>query len=249
MPVLAMATLAVLVASCQHIGGITNHTRPCDAPGGFYGGLDYPGTNVVLAWQPVRLPVIGYMIEQHAFNRNTRHYDTTRFCVSSNASFFVVTNGASCGLPARNRFTLAAMYPDGTLSATDTWYASWWKEHGQEGPPFGPPLVRNVTAGVDASGTNVEITWMPAPGPATSYIIVRAACDPTKTDGLEISFVGKADTNARRFEAVGVVQSLNDLRDIYEVAALYPGDAMSAFTAVPIDRNQLLVLPPVRDGK
>jgi hypothetical protein len=190
-----------------------------------------------------------YVIEESTFNTNTGHYDCRRFCLSSNASFFVVTNGASCGLPSIYCFTLAAMYPDGKLSATDTWYASWWEERAQEGPPFDPPLVHDVTAGVDASGTNVEITWMSAPGPATNYIIVRGAYDPTNTDGFDFSLVGTVGTNTLRFEAVGMVQSTNDLRDIYEVAALYPGNAMSAFASAYVDPNLLLVLPPAPDGK
>jgi len=249
MAAIAAVILAALVASCQYTGGTPGYIGSHYRPGGFYGSLDFPGTNVVLAWEPVPGPVTHYVIEQTAFNTNSGHYDCTRFCLSSNASFFVVTNGASCSLPVQNRFTLAAMLPGGTLSAKDTWYASWWEERGREGPPFGPPLVHDVTAGVDASGTNVEIMWMPAPGPAINYIIVRAAYDPTNTDGLDISLVGTVGTNTLRFEAVGVVQSTNDLRDIYEVAALYPGDALSAFTAAPVDPNLFLVQPPAPDGK
>jgi hypothetical protein len=81
--------------------------------------------------------------------------------------------------------------------------------------------------------------WLPAPGPATNYIVARAAYDPTNTDGYDYSLVGTVGTNALRFKAVGVVQSTNDLRDIYEVAALYPGNALSAFAACNVNANVL----------
>lgn len=249
MALVMMAIFAMLVASCQHTGRTGYYPASRPAPNGFYGGLDFPGTNVVLAWEQAAGPVTGYVIEHNAFNTNTSRYDCTRFCLSSNASFFVVTNGASCGLAANDFFTLAAKYADGTRSAADTWYASWHDDRPLDGPPFGPPLVRDVTAGVDASGTNVEIAWMPAPGPATNYIIVRAAYDPTNTDGYDYTLVGTVGSNALRFEGVGMVQSTNDLRDIYEVAALYPGDAMSAFVAAPVDPNLDVVLPPLPNGK
>jgi hypothetical protein len=61
--------------------------------------------------------------------------------------------------------------------------------------------------------------------------------------------VGTVGTDALRFEAVGTVQNTNDLRDIYEVAALYPGSAMSAFAGAYVDKNLQLVVPLLPDGK
>lgn len=229
--------MASLVSSCRIQSGTGEYAGSHPAPDGFYGAHDYGGTNVVLAWNRKQGPILGFVIGQNIFQTNTREYGCRKFYLSSNATFFVVTNGASCALPAMNFYTLAAIYPGGTLSGTDTWYESWHNENAQDGPPFGPPLVSEVTAKIDDSGTNVEIDWQSVPGPATNYIIVQATYDPTNGDGFDFSLIGTVGSNVSSFEAVGTVQNCNNLRDVYEVAALYPGNAFSAFVAAPVAPN------------
>lgn len=207
------------------------------APGGFYGGEDFYGTNIVLGWSNAP-GVARYWVQRGVTTTNTGGYIWTSFCLSSNASFFVDNEVVNDDL-GLNVYRLFAEYPQGILSDTDVWYVSWQDENSSsDGPSLGPPKPQNIQVSVD-SVSNVVVTWDSAQGPATNYIIIRGVYDSATTNGYDFNLIGTVDAVTTSFKAIGVIKSTNDLHDIYEIGAIYPGDCLSAFAACCIGTNLL----------
>jgi hypothetical protein len=207
------------------------------APGGFYGGMDFYGTNIVLGWSNVP-GVARYWVQRGITSTNTGHYIWTSFCLSSNASFFVDNEVVNDDL-GLNVYRLFAEYPKGSMSDIDVWYVCWKDENSSsDGPLLGPPKPQNIQASVD-SVSNVVVTWDSAQGPATNYIIIRGVYDSATTNGYDFNLIGTVDAVTTSFKATGVIKSTNNLHDIFEVGAIYPGDCLSAFAACCIGTNLL----------
>ncbi len=208
------------------------------APTEFYGGQDFYGTHIALGWSNAP-GVAHYWVQRGIFSTKIRDYVWTDFCLSSNASFFVDKKPLPDDL-GLNVYRLFAEYPNGNTSETDVWYVSWQDEDSSsdDGPLLGPPKPQNIQASVD-SVTNVVVTWDSAQGPATNYIIIRGVYNTANTNGYDFNLIGTVDAVTTSFKATGVIKSTNDLHDIYEIGAIYPGNALSAFAACCVGTNLL----------
>lgn len=208
------------------------------APGGFYGGRDFYGTNIALGWSNAP-GVEHYWVERGVTSTNSCHYIWTSSCLSSNASFFVDNEVVNDDL-GLNVYRLFAEYPKGIMSDTDVWYVCWKDENSSsdDGPLLGPPKPQNIQASVD-SVSNIVVTWDSAQGAATNYIIIRGVYDSANTNSYEFNLIGTVDSVTTSFKATGVIKSTNNLHDIFEVGAIYPGDCLSAFAACCIGTNLL----------
>ena len=206
-------------------------------PGGFYGGQDFYGTNIALGWS--NSPgVAHYWVQRGIVSTNPGDYTWTSFCLNSNASFFVDSNVLNDTLLRQNFYRLYAEYPKGNLSSTDVWCLSWQENDPNfDLPPVFPPKPQDVQACVD-SNSNVVITWTPAKGAAINYFILRGAYDPANTnEGYDFSLLGSVDASVTTFKAIGMIKRTNDLMDIVEVGAIYPGNSMSSLAACYVDRD------------
>ena len=125
---------------------------------------------------------------------------------------------------------MEAVYPGGTLTATDTWYASY-AENGWSGPPYGAPVPGDFYAYADATGTNALLTWTPAPGPVTNYIIVLGFFDYTNYV-WDYSQIAAVSTNTFSYEVVSAIEN-----DVYGVEAVYPGGGLSQPDTCYINTN------------
>jgi hypothetical protein len=205
------------------------------APGKFYGGQDFYGTNIALGWSNAA-GVAHYWVQRGIFSPKIRDYVWTDFCLSSNASFFVDKKPLPDDL-GLSFYRLFAEYPNGSTSKTDVWYSSWLEyDSSFDFPPIFPPTPQNVQASVDLT-SNVVVTWEPAQGAATNYVVIRAVYNPENTNDYDITLIGSMEAGINSVKAVGVIKKTNDLGDAYEVAAIFPGNVMSSFTACFLDTN------------
>jgi hypothetical protein len=195
----------------------TNYYNP-NAPTNFFGCLDMTGTNVVLEWSPPPGPVTGYVIQRGILNTNTGNYDYSQFAASSNTIFFRDVGAISNDNAWNNIYNLQAVYPGGTLTATDTWYASWYPSYY---PPYGAPWPGDAYAYVDASGTNVFISWTAAQGPLIGYGIEFGIYDSTNDD-FDYFQIAMVSTNTTLFEVIDGITNT-----IYGIVAVYPGGGVS----------------------
>lgn len=202
-------------------------------PGGFFGALDATGTNVFLEWTNAPGPVLNYAIERGVLNTNGQYTYSQVGVISSNANYFEDAGAISNSNAWNNVYTLAAVYPGGSFSATDTWQISLYVDNylgnGNYTAPNGPPAPVNVDAYLDATGTNVLLSWTPVQSQTTGYIIYHGVYNYTNSVYV-YSSVGEVSSNATSFEAVGLMTNVDNWSDDYEVAATYPG----GITSVPI---------------
>lgn len=200
-----------------------------NAPSGFFGALDASGTNAYLEWSPAPGPVINYAIQRGIQDTNGNYVYAQIGLVSSNATYFEDVGAITNDNAQNNLYNLTAVYPGGSLSATDTWNVSWyvdWYLNGWYDQPYGPPVPNNVVAYATSTGTNVLITWTPVQGMATNSIVELASFDETtwNNDYYPLAAVG---TNASYLD-VGAVQSDAASNLFYAVEAVFPGGVLSA---------------------
>jgi len=197
------------------------------APGGFFGCLDITGTNVFLEWSNAPGSVVNYAIQRGIQNTNGNYVYAQIGLVSSNATFFEDAGAIINANSQNNIYNLEAVYPGGSLSPTDTWKVWWYTDDSSYGPPYGPPPPGNVYAYMDATGSNVLVSWTPAQSElATNYVIERG----TNTGAYSYVYapIAQVGTNVTAFEDVGVLTNANGWSDAYAVAAVYPGGGLSA---------------------
>jgi hypothetical protein len=207
----------------------TNYYNP-NPPAGFFGCLDASGTNAFIEWSNAPGPVINYVIQRGIQNTNTGNYAYSQVgLVSSNATFFEDVGAITNANAQNNIYNLWAVYPGGSLSATNTWEVWWYTQEGNYGPPNGPPMPGNIYAYADATGTNVLISWTPAQGDATNYIIEQGIYDPTNYS-YNYYPIAHVSTNTTNYEVVGAITNEDDWSDIYGVVAVYPGGGLSLLT-------------------
>ncbi len=216
----------------------TNYYYPY-APTNFYGCFDATGTNLVLEWDPAPGPVINYIVQKGIYNTNTSSYDYSQFVVNSNNTFFVdagaISNNTAWDDNAWNDvYYLQAVYPGGTLTASNTWYANYI-QYGFSGPPYSGPVPGDFYAYVGASRTNVLLSWTLARG-ATNYLVFRGILDPN-TYNYNYTQIATLNTNTTLMTDVGVIIVNNDWNDVYEIEAVYPGNGLSQPVTVGISTN------------
>jgi hypothetical protein len=79
---------------------------------------------------------------------------------------------------------------------------------------------------VDATGTNVYLTWIPAAGTATGYAILRGTYNPN-TGNYSYAQIGTTGAGVTSFEDIGAFSGGNDHNNVYEVVANYAGGTLS----------------------
>ena len=206
-----------------------------NAVSGFVGCLDATGTNAILYWNQASGPVTGYIIQRGVYNTTNYTYAYTPIAtVSSNATSYEDSGAISNNNALENSYQLMAEYPGNSLSPTDTWYLGWYTSAGSSGPPYGPPVPGNVYAGLDATGTNVLLSWTPAPGAATNYLVEHGIYNPTNYS-YDFSVITNVGTNIASFSLQGAVTNEGNWSDEYGVAAVYPGGGLSALVTSAIN--------------
>jgi hypothetical protein len=204
-------------------------------PSAFFGCLDATGTNVVLEWSNAPGPVVNYIIER-GIQCTNGSYMYSQILVSSNTTFFVDSGAISNANAWNNTYMLTAAYPGNVFSGTDTWNA-YYAEYGYTGLPYSAPTPNNAYAYLDATGTNVEFSWTPpSVGEPTNYLVMRGAYDSGSGD-YNYAQIASLDANTTYFEDTGVINCANDLNDVYEIEAIYPGGGLSQAVSANISTN------------
>ena len=211
----------------------TNYYNP-NPPGGFFGCLDITGTNAFILWNPAPGPVAHYAIQRGIYNSFTGYTYSQIGLMSSNATFFEDVGAITNANAQNNIYTLAAVYPGGSLSATDTWQVSWYVQSASQGVPYGPPMPTNFYAYADATATNLMVSWTATSSLATNYLIERGISNST-THTFSYSPIAYANTNSGSLKVSGVITNGVNWTDQYAIAAVYPGGGLSAFIASPIN--------------
>lgn len=194
-------------------------------PPGFFGAV-VNNTNAVLVWSPSPGPIANYLVQRGILDTNSSTYHYTSFVLSSNATSFqdagVITNDNA----QNNIYDLEALYVGGCLTATDTWSVAN-DQQGSFGPPYGPPVASNVWAYPDATGTNLLISWTPAQGSPTNYIIERGILD-TNTYNYDYYPVAEAGMNTNLFAVFGEFSDPTNWENLYAVVAEFSSGILSA---------------------
>lgn len=198
-----------------------------NAPAGFYGCFDPSGTNVVLGWTASSGPVTGYIIQRGIYSSITSSYTYSQYSASSNATFLKITGAYGTGYQ-QDTYTIQAVYPNGGISPlSSVWHPGWFASIGYLGMPYGPPVPNNVYAHVDASGTNVVLTWAQAQGATTNYAVLCGVYN-TNTYSYAYTQIATVSTNTFSIQDTNAINSDNAWNNIYEVVAIYPGNGWSA---------------------
>lgn len=193
----------------------TNYYNP-NPVGGFFGCLDATGTNVILEWSNAPGPVAGYELERGTYNSGTGNYDYTSLGeVSSNAIYFEDVGANTNNAAQSDAYSIVAIYPGGNVTPTNTWY---WGD--------GSPTPGNLYAYADVTGTNVLLSWTPAQGPATNYLVEHGIYDPTNGNYI-FAPVATLNTTATNYEVVGALINASNWGDEYGVAAVFPDGGLS----------------------
>jgi hypothetical protein len=203
----------------------TNYYNP-NPPSGFFGCLDASGTNAFIEWSNAPGPVINYSIQRGIQDTNGNYVYTQIGLVSSNATFFEDVGAITNANAQNNIYNLEAVYPGGSYSATNSWTVWWYPNDGSYGPPYGPPTPSSFYAYADATGTNVLLSWIPAQGAATNYIISYGIYNPTNYayQYTQITNVSPSTTN---FEVFGALTNSSNWAKAYQIQAVYPGGGLS----------------------
>ncbi len=199
----------------------TNYYNP-NALAGFVGSLDASGTNVVLEWNASVGPVT-YSIQRGIQGTNGNYTFAQIGTVSSNATFFAdkgVTTNANW---QNNIYNIEASYPNAGVEATNSWMVWWYVDDGIYGLPFGPSQPNNFYAYSDT--TNVFLSWTPAIGSATNYIIERGI-DNTNTSSYTFTAIANVSVTATNYEVANVMTNGN-WSDEYSIIAVYPGGGLA----------------------
>jgi hypothetical protein len=202
---------------------------------GLWAAHDLSGSNVVLGWS--KAPgAAGYLIERRIFMTNSG-YLNSQVLLSSNATFYVDINGEHQGDADMNYYSLAVQYPNGERSKTNFADLSLNDTCSPHNLLFGPPMAKDIYASLDSTGTNVAISWTSASGPAINYLILRGVYSPTNEDRYNFDALGTVSSNTTIYYVRGAIESSNDFNDVYEIAAIYRGNAFSSFVATAIYTN------------
>jgi hypothetical protein len=188
------------------------------APGVLNAYVDATGTNIILVWTPAEGSVSGYVIQKSEDYGQSGTFGPLGQVIAS-TNLFEDTNGVavgSGGIPSI-MYEVQATYPGGGLSSAVTALVT-----------TNPPAPSNVTAAVDATGTNVLLTWAPAVGNVTNYIVMVGVFN-SGNGTYTYSQIGVVNGSTTSFRYVGGIAGVGSYKNIYEVEAVYPGDNVSAF--------------------
>jgi hypothetical protein len=178
-------------------------------PGNFFGYADGTGTNLVLTWTPAAGAPTNYII----FTGTTNAYGTCAYVkltsVNGGATSLLVTNGYN---NLYQTYAIFATYTNGGMSQAAFWQSA-----------NGTPAPGNFVAYLDATGTNVWLSWTAPTGAITGYIL-------TRFDPLGDIFQYTVGTNNTWFEDTNAVNtgSFDPNYTEYTVQSIYPRGGVSA---------------------
>jgi hypothetical protein len=92
---------------------------------------------------------------------------------------------------------------------------------------YNPNGVMGFVGSFDFTGTNVVLDWSNTPGPVLDYVIWRGVYDYT-TGNYDYSLLTTVNSNTTFFVDVGANYTNAAQNYAYQIAAAYPGNAMSA---------------------
>jgi hypothetical protein len=211
----------------------TNYYNP-NGPPGFFGYLDATGTNAFIAWSPAPGPVINYSIQRGIFNSLSGLYTYSQVgTVSSNADF-VEDIGAINNNATNDIYQLEAVYPGGSLSATDTWQVIWFGQYGTLGAPYGPPSPTNFYAYADTNAANVLLSWTPASSVATNCLIERGIFN-TISNAYAYHQIATVSPTTNGFKVSNPFTNANNWSDSYAFIAVYPGGVHAPMAISPVN--------------
>ena len=188
------------------------------APGALSAYFDATGTNVMLSWTPAQGAVSGYVIQRSDYGFPYNQIGA----VNSNATSYEDVDAVNTGYFSLDNtiYEVQATYPNGGLSPAVTAMVS-----------NTPPAPSGLSATVDSTGTNVLLSWSPAVGAVTNYIILRGIYN-SSTGNYSYSQIGEVNANTTSFEDFGAISGNNGYNNVYEVEALYAGGQLS-----PVDSS------------
>lgn len=212
----------------------TNYFNP-NGPPRFFGYLDATGTNVFIAWSSAPGPVVSYSIQRGVSIWLSGFYSFSQVgTVSSNANFIEDVGAINNSNALNNIYQLETVFPNGSLSGTDTWYVSWYIQYGANGLPFGPPVPTNFYACADTNAANVLLSWTPASGVATNYLIERGIFN-TTSNAYVYHQVASVSPATNIFKVTGPFTNANNWSDNYAIIAVYPGNVSSPLAVSPVN--------------
>jgi hypothetical protein len=206
-------------------------TNGVAASGSFFGYPDSTGTNILLTWSPASGSVTHYIIYGRTFNNFSGGYTYTAIgeVSGSTTSFEVVGGTDGAGNYLYTYFSVVAVYADGSESQAAAWsvYSS-------------TPTPGVLYAYLNATGTNVQLTWSAATGAITGYLIQRSDYDNydyyqiVETASNKTSYVDTNEFNNAPY-GIGTIS--------YEVQAMYPNGGLSPAITTMVSNT-----PPVPTG-
>ena len=201
--------------SSINVGGNTNGPA---APGNFYGYLDSTGTNIFLSWSPVSGAVTNYILYGGVFDNTTDliiYHRLAKLGAATNS--FEVGGAITNGNNLYYVYSVVAVYTNNSLSQSASW-----------NPGSGAPAPGTLYAWLDATGTNVQLSWTAASGGVTGYLVQR------NDYGIyyswmfyEVGQVGAGTTSLVDTDAVDT-GSFDPGSTVYEVQAMFPNGGLSA---------------------
>jgi hypothetical protein len=236
----AFAVVAVYADGSESQAASWTTYSNAPAPGALYAYLNATGTNVQLSWSAATGAITGYLIQRGDFG-NFDYYQIAE--TTSNTISYVDTNefnNAPAGIGVVS-YEVQAMYPNGGLSPGVTAMVS-----------YTPPPPSNLTAFTSSTGTNVTLTWSPALGTVTNYIILRGAYNPTN-GSYSYSQIAEVSGSTTSFQDIGAANDANNDNYIYELEAASAGglsqpDSASFDVIPPANYNISVTAQMVRNS-
>jgi len=190
------------------------------APGNFVAYLDATGTNVWLSWTAPTGAITGYLI-----TRFDPLGDIFQYNLNLSTTSFEDTNAVNTGSfdAANTEYMVQALYPRGGASSTAIAMVG------------SVPSPTSLAAALDVSGKNVVVTWGTVPG-AVNYIIQRGVMNPA-TGTFTYSTIGTVGPGVTTFTDSGAILTANSYNNRYQVKAIFPGGAASAFSNAGVSES------------
>jgi hypothetical protein len=185
------------------------------APGALYAWLDSTGTNVQLSWTAATAGITGYLVER---SDDYSYYPYEIGEVGSSTTALTDINAVNTGYfnPSGTVYQVQAKYPNGGLSPAVTAMVS-----------DTPAAPTGLTATVDTTGNNVNLTWTPAVGAVSGYTILRGTYNQS-TGQFSYSQIGTTSAGVTSFQDTGAITGNNAYNNVYEVEANYAGGILSS---------------------
>ena len=191
-------------------------------PNNFYATVDSTGTNVSLSWTLAAGGTsTNYIILRGIFDSTNYAYNYFQIAsVSTNTNTFKVVGSVTNANDWSDSYEIEAVYPGGGLSQPATSSLN-------VGSPNGPAAPASFFGYPDSTETNIILTWSPASGDVSKYIIYGANFD-DDSDGFTNVPIGEVSGTTTSFEVTGGTDGSGDyLYSTFSVVAVYANGSES----------------------